>query len=441
LAPSAAAAAQLRAALGGTTDTIAKLLDGLDRGALSAGLAAIDSSTLVIVDEAAQSSTLDLDQVVTHALSVGASVRLVGDDHQLASIKSGGVLRDIARTVGAATLETPVRFDDPTEGLASLALRRGEPVALGYYLDHDRVHAGDHGTVVTDAVEAWKSAKSDGGESLLGSAHAAGKPMKVEEWFTYWVDTIAPARVRPRTLESYRSMIRLHILPRIGQRRLDQLMPEHLEQMYADILASGRSPATVLRVHRVLHRALKIAVQRERVARNVATLVDPPKQRRAETPMPLDVDECRKVLAAAEGRRNAARWTVALALGLRQSEALGLQWRDIDLEVGKLSVRRGLHRVDGKGLMLEEPKTPRSRRTVALPGPLTAALRKHRETQDLERMVAGTDWQDFDLVFAQPNGRPLDKHSDYEAWTRLLATPVSDTSGFTTAGTPRRPYC
>jgi integrase len=259
------------------------------------------------------------------------------------------------------------------------------------------------------------------GKRDAGSVHAAGKPMKVEEWFTYWVDTIAPARVRPRTLESYRSMIRLHILPRIGQRRLDQLMPEHLEQMYAEILASGRSPATVLRVHRVLHRALKIAMQRERVARNVATLVDPPKQRRAETPMPLDVDECRKVLAAAEGRRNSARWTVALALGLRQSEALGLQWRDIDLDVGKLSVRRGLHRVDGKGLMFEEPKTPRSRRTVALPGPLTAALRKHRETQELERMVAGTDWQDFDLVFAQPNGRPLDKHSDYEAWTRLLA--------------------
>jgi integrase len=254
-----------------------------------------------------------------------------------------------------------------------------------------------------------------------GSVHAAGKPMKVEEWFNYWVDTIAPARVRPRTLESYRSMIRLHILPRIGQRRLDQLMPEHLEQLYIELLDSGRSPATVLRVHRVLHRALKIAVQRERVARNVATLVDPPKQRRAETPMPLDVDECRKVLAAAEGRRNAARWTVALALGLRQSEALGLQWRDIDLDTGKLSVRRGLHRVDGKGLMFEEPKTPRSRRTVALPGPLTAALRKHRETQDLERMVAGSDWQDFDLVFAQPNGRPLDKHSDYEAWTRLLA--------------------
>lgn len=171
LAPSAAAAAQLRSALSGTTDTVAKLLDGLDRGALFAGLAAIDSRTLVIVDEAAQSSTLDLDRVVAHALSVGASVRLVGDDRQLASIKSGGVLRDIARTVGAASLDAPVRFEDQTEGIASLALRRGEPVALGYYLDHDRVHAGDHGSVLDDAVAAWQSDNSDGGESLLLAAN------------------------------------------------------------------------------------------------------------------------------------------------------------------------------------------------------------------------------------------------------------------------------
>ena len=83
--------------------------------------------------------------------------------------------------------------------------------------------------------------------------------------------------------------------------------------------------------------------------------------------MPFDVEECKRVLAAAEGRRNSARWTVALALGLRQSEALGLQWRDIDFDKGKLSVRRGLHRVDGKGLVFEEPKNERSRRTIALP--------------------------------------------------------------------------
>jgi len=279
--------------------------------------------------------------------------------------------------------------------------------------DRRHVSAATRGDVVkkVKALEEKRDA---------GMTSAAGRPMTVEEWLTYWADNIASSRVRPRTLDSYRSMIRMHLVPHIGRRRLDQLMPEHLEQTYAAILATGLSPTTVLRIHRMLHRALKIAMQRDRVARNVATLVEPPRQERPQTPEPLDVDECKRVLAAAEGRRNAARWTVALALGLRQSEALALQWRDIDLEAARLSVRRGLHRVAGQGLVFTEPKTDRSRRTIALPGPLTEALRKHRAAQNEERLVAGTDWEDWDLVFAQPNGRPLDKHSDYEAWCALL---------------------
>lgn len=249
----------------------------------------------------------------------------------------------------------------------------------------------------------------------------AAKPMTVEEWLAYWSESIAPARVRARTLASYKSMIRMHLLPYIGKRRLDQLLPEHIELMYTKLLDKGLSPATVLRVHRLLHRALRVATQRDRVARNVASLVEPPRQARPNTPEPLNVEECRKVLAAAKGRRNEARWTVALALGLRQSEALALQWRDIDLVLGTLSVRRGLHRVPGQGLVFTEPKNERSRRTIALPKPLVEQLKRHRETQELERLVAGSEWDDsWELVFAQPNGRPLDKHSDYEAWTQLL---------------------
>src|ERR1700709_644586 len=104
-------------------------------------------------------------------------------------------------------------------------------------------------------------------------------------------------------------------------------------------------------------------MQRGRVHRNVAMLVDPPAQRRSEAATALDLEESRAVLAAAAGLRNSARWTVALALGLRQSEALALQWRDIDLDRGTLSVRRGLHRVPGEGLVFTEPKQPRVRRS------------------------------------------------------------------------------
>jgi integrase len=279
--------------------------------------------------------------------------------------------------------------------------------------DRRHVSAATRAAVV-EKVKALE-AKRDAG--MVG---AAGRAMLVEEWLDYWAENIASVRVRARTLATYRTMIRLHLNPYIGKRRLDQLQPEHLEQTYKQLLGKGLSPASVLRVHRMLHRALKIAMQRDRVTRNVATLVEPPRQERPKTPEPLDVEECKRVLAAAEGLRNSARWTVALALGLRQSEALALQWKDIDFDRGTLSVRRGLHRVPGEGLVFTEPKTDRSRRTIAVPAPLIEALRKQRVAQNEERLVAGTEWDDWDLVFAQPNGRPLDKHSDYEAWIKLL---------------------
>ncbi len=176
----------------------------------------------------------------------------------------------------------------------------------------------------------------------------------------------------------------------------------------------------MLRHHRILSRALTVAVQRGHVPRNVAALVDPPAQRARDIATALDLGEARAVLHAAAGVRNAARWTVALALGLRQSEALALQWKDIDPLAGTLTVRRSIHRVGGGGLVYEGPKTRRSQRTLALPLPLLDALQEQKAAQLGERLLAGSEWQDEDLVFAQPNGRPIDKKTDYDDWTRLL---------------------
>lgn len=254
-----------------------------------------------------------------------------------------------------------------------------------------------------------------------GTAEAAGRAPTVGDWLDHWLEHIAPRRVRARTLESYEALVRLHLRPGLGHHRLDRLQPEHLEQLYGSLLEDKHlSPATVLRLHRVLSRALRVAMQRGKVARNVATLVDPPAVKRPTTALPLTVDEARRVLQTAEQGRNAARWTVALAVGLRQSEALGLRWSDIDLDVGTLTVRRGLHRVAGKGLVYEEPKADRSRRTLALPAQLVEALRRHHVVQLEEREAAGSLWEEHDLVFAQVNGRPLDKRSDWEAWKALL---------------------
>jgi conjugative relaxase-like TrwC/TraI family protein len=167
LAPSAAAAAVLAEQTGIRTDTLAKLTWSLQHSELPGWAAAVGRSTLVIIDEAGMADTLTLDAAVQFAINRGASVRLVGDDQQLAAIGAGGVLRDIAHTHGALRLTELHRFTDPAEAAASLAIREGDPSGLEFYLDHGRVHVGDIATTTEDAFNAWVSDRAAGHDTIM----------------------------------------------------------------------------------------------------------------------------------------------------------------------------------------------------------------------------------------------------------------------------------
>ncbi len=167
LAPSAAAAAALRDATGMPCETLAKLVHDLDSQSDSPLAAAVGPGTLLVIDEAGMADTITLDWVIGFAVERGASVRLIGDDQQLAAIGAGGVLRDMARTHGAVRLGELVRFDDPIEAEASLALRDGDRAALGYYLDHERIHAGDQEIVVDEVFDAWRREQDAGRDCLM----------------------------------------------------------------------------------------------------------------------------------------------------------------------------------------------------------------------------------------------------------------------------------
>ncbi len=167
LAPSAAAAAALRDATGMPCETLAKLVHDLDTQPDSELAAAVGPGTLLVIDEAGMADTITLDRVIGFAVARGATVRLIGDDRQLAAIGAGGVLRDIARRHGAVRLDEVVRFVDPVEAEASLALRDGERAALGYYLDHDRVHVGDQQAVVDEVFGAWRREQDAGRDCLM----------------------------------------------------------------------------------------------------------------------------------------------------------------------------------------------------------------------------------------------------------------------------------
>jgi conjugative relaxase-like TrwC/TraI family protein len=167
LAPSAAAAAVLGEQTGIRTETLAKLTWSLDHGELPDWAAAVGPSILLIIDEAGMADTLSLDAAVQFAINRGASVRLVGDNQQLAAIGAGGVLRDITHTYGALHLTELHRFTDPAEATASLALRDGKPEALDFYLDHGRVHVGDIATMTEDAFSAWVSDRAAGLDTIM----------------------------------------------------------------------------------------------------------------------------------------------------------------------------------------------------------------------------------------------------------------------------------
>ena len=167
LAPSAAAAAVLGEQTGIRTDTLAKLTWSLRHGELPDWAAAVGPSTLVIIDEAGMADTLSLDAAVQFAIDRGASVRLVGDDQQLAAIGAGGVLRDITQTHGALHLTELHRFTDPAEAAASLALRDGKPTALTFYLNNGRIQAGDIAKTSEDAFTAWVLDRSAGLDAIM----------------------------------------------------------------------------------------------------------------------------------------------------------------------------------------------------------------------------------------------------------------------------------
>jgi conjugative relaxase-like TrwC/TraI family protein len=167
LAPSAVAASALGEQIGSRTDTLAKLTWSLTHDPMPQWVGDIDASTLVVIDEAGMAGTTDLAAAVDYITGRGGAVRLVGDDQQLASVAAGGVLRDIAETAGAVTLSELIRFTDPSEGAASLALRTGDTAGIGFYLDNSRVHVGDQSTVTEEAYQAWAADRAAGLDSIM----------------------------------------------------------------------------------------------------------------------------------------------------------------------------------------------------------------------------------------------------------------------------------
>ena len=235
----------------------------------------------------------------------------------------------------------------------------------------------------------------DGGLVFNAGALTVGEYM--DRWLTDVRDT-----VRQSTHERYEHAINPHITPALGRIKLKDLTSAQVRWFYRERLDSGLAPATVHKMHVVLHKALKAAVSDGLIPRNAAADLKLPRIIREEID-PLNQKEARRLLEAAGGDRLEALYVLALNTGMRQGELLALKWEDVDLERSVLRVRRTLSRRDN-AYGLGEPKTKKSRRTIRLTAGAVEALRAHlsRQLGEMERL--GSLYQPGGLVFATTTG-------------------------------------
>ena len=223
----------------------------------------------------------------------------------------------------------------------------------------------------------------------------ANERLTVEQFLGRWLEA-KQGTVTLGTWRRYEELVRLHVNPRIGKRRLARLKPDQLQQFYSELQAS-RSSATVLKVHRMLHSAFKLAVRWDAMPQNITELVIAPTIQRPEFDT-FTAEQARSLLKAVQGDRLEALYVLAITTGMRQGELLGLRWQDVDVERRRLQLVRQL-------------KTRQSRRAVLLPELAATALVDHRVRQAAERDQQGTRWEEHGLVFTNIVGRPLNPNN------------------------------
>jgi integrase len=222
------------------------------------------------------------------------------------------------------------------------------------------------------------------------------------------------------TLEDYRYHIDSNIVPALGRVKLRELDPRKVDQFLRSLNEKGFSPSTVQYAYSVLRRALQFAVDWKYIPVNPASSRMRAAKRRTARQLSkirfLTAEESRTFIAATRGRLHEALYVLAITTGMRPGEMLGLQWPDIDLSAGKLTIFRALQRIKCRldrepgmpGYILAQPKTAGSRRTLDIPPVTVEALRQHQAEQRQQRLLAGSRWTEQRFVFTTRTGSPID---------------------------------
>ena len=253
-------------------------------------------------------------------------------------------------------------------------------------------------------------------EIETGQALSA-KKMRFRNYAEFWIDNYAIPNLSPKTYERYKSMLRLRILPYLGNMYIDKIQPMQLMYLYQELsnctYSRGNetrklSSKTILEHHRLLHSMFQQAVYWQMIAYNPASRVRPPKSKK---PCISFYDDAQTIalIKALEGEELKFRVIILLTIftGLRRGEVLGLEWQDINFKNSSVTVRQSNQYVSSIGIYTKDPKTETSYRTISIPISIIKLLKQYKIKQLEQKIRIGNKWNNTNYLFVQWDGKPM----------------------------------
>lgn len=251
---------------------------------------------------------------------------------------------------------------------------------------------------------------------IESGTYADSKNMTIAKFKEEWV-SIHVSKLAPKTQREYLRMFDAHILPQLGNIKLEDLRPSHLNKFYEylkqdDIRLDGKpgmlSERSQRYYHGVISSMLQDAMKWQYIVSNPATRSEAPRVQKKST-QSYDESQSAELLLALSAEPIKYRLLVTLAIftGLRRGELLGLEWKIIDMDKGQLAVVKQSQYTPETGIVDRTTKTESSKRLVSIPPSIVAILKEYKAAQNEERLKIGTLWQTSDKLFTTWNGKPM----------------------------------
>jgi len=246
------------------------------------------------------------------------------------------------------------------------------------------------------------------------------KKLTVGVYLQSWLETYATTNCSAKTVQGYRQSINCYTEPIAGI-TLQKLDATHIQPIYAGMIKRGLSNRTVDALHKALNIALNTAVKQGTLKRNILDSVIAPKVVKKEIEV-WDAETRAKAMTVLRESQYGDFYQLGLMTGMRRGELAGLKWANVNLANQQLQVVNTLQRITGQGLLNGQPKTERSRRSIALSPDTVALLHEIRGRQITQQLEVSDAWTDSGYVFTDASGMPVDPNLATRAFKKVVAT-------------------